>query len=84
MPDSPDDPMDAVMEAQAFSMRDEEERELRLDVKLHRLEGYEVMEDGDKKYYLGDIHVLDEVAYRFKILKPKKLGSRLLDEESPV
>ena len=33
-------------------------------------------------YYLGDIHVLDEVAYRLKIIKPQKVAARILQEGS--
>lgn len=31
-------------------------------------------------YYLGDIHVLDEVAYRLHIKKPEKVAARRLQE----
>lgn len=51
-----------------------------MDVVVEDLDDFTDISKNQLRFFFGDLHILDEVAYRVKIIKPIKLQRRALTD----
>ena len=66
-------PIDNITQVELFSIENAHEKHSKLNAMIEDIEDYEQIKDDVIKYYIGDLHVLDDPSYRIKVTKADKV-----------